>query len=139
MAPEDIVIDFVGRVIECGMALREHFGGASREDPRLPLSLSVPGGGSRVREGSLEGVGDFRIHGAGCRFELASGEIVDFDWDVDGREVFDAWRLMSYARSRGFESGTEDSLSEAARRMAGLTEVRPGWFALAFVAGREAE
>ena len=85
----------------------------------------------RVREGSLEGIGEFRIHGVGCRFELSSGEVVDFDWDEEGREVFDAWRLMSYARSRGIESESVDSLREAARGVAGLVEVRPGWFGLA--------
>ena len=130
MAPEDIVADFVGRVIECGLALREQFGGASRNEPRSPLSLFVADDGRRVRRGSLEGVGEFRIHGSGCRFEFASGEVVDFDWDQDGREVFDAWRLMSYARSLGIEPESEEPLRDAARETAGLFEVRPGWFAL---------
>lgn len=139
IATEDVLADFVGRVIECGLALREHFGGASREDPSSPLSLVVSDDGRRVREGSLEGIGEFRIHGTGCRFELATGEIVDFDWDAEGREVFDAWRLMMYARSRGIQSESEDSLRDAARGMVGLTEFRPGWFALALAGGRETE
>lgn len=128
MTAEEIVAEFVGRVIECDMALRETFEGTGREGAGSPLSL-LTADGRQVRTGKLEGIGEFRMHGIGCRFDLISGEIVDFDWDADGRESFDAWRLKIYADSLGFGSESQDSLRDAARRTAGLTEVRPGWFA----------
>jgi cell division protein FtsI/penicillin-binding protein 2 len=58
-------------------------------------------------------VGTYKLHGTGCRFELESGEEVDFDWDPDGRPTFDRWRVRNYARSIGHDEVTADQLAEA--------------------------
>ncbi|MFE5491112.1 DUF6896 domain-containing protein [Streptomyces virginiae] len=36
------------------------------------------------------------VHGAGCRFFGGNGTEVDVDFDADGSEVFDLWRLRWY-------------------------------------------
>jgi hypothetical protein len=68
------------------------------------------------------------VHGIGCRFELDSGEDIDIDWDIEGRAVFDAWRLRTYALSIGQSDVSQDELLEAAHRSRALIAVRSGWF-----------
>ena len=134
--PDEVVADYIGGVVAAMMALREKFGGASRTGPVTPLALFAAGtaegdgGGMPVREGVLEGFGTFSVHGVGCRFVRASGEVIEFDWDAQGREVFDGWRLAGYAASRSSRHLSERDLLDAAHRSPGLVEVRPGWFAL---------
>ena len=50
MKPQEVVMAFAERVITCSLALREEFDGASREDPRSPLSLVTSLDRHRVRE-----------------------------------------------------------------------------------------
>lgn len=91
--------------------------------------MLVPrGGGTGLRVGLP---GEFEVHGQGCLVEFATGELIDFDWDESGWEVFDAWRLRRYARSCGC-SESDEALVEAARSLVGdeLVEVRLGWFAV---------
>jgi hypothetical protein len=44
-----------------------------------------------------------RPHGSGCRFELDSGELVDFDLSVNDEGSFDEFRLQSFVKSRSEE------------------------------------
>ena len=87
-------------------------------------------GGERVRVVEIHGVGTLRIHGSGCVAEFESGEDLDFDWDADGRPVFDGWRLRSFGRSIGRDVPEHELMGEA-RSMARsgiLEEVPGGWF-----------
>lgn len=87
------------------------------------------GGGPGQRSGRLDGLGHFELHGQGCRVDLDSGTVVDFDWDQDSREVFDGWRLQRFAKSLGDSGVAASTLVDAARRDARLHETRSGWFA----------
>jgi hypothetical protein len=126
----DVVLEFVERLVDCILALREAYSGAARSAPGEPLQLIPRAGGPGVRSGRLKGVGDFQLHGRGCHIELVSGEEVDFDWDDDERETFDSWKLSQFAQSRGESTIRESELLAAARSLRQLTEVRPGWFVL---------
>lgn len=88
------------------------------------------GGGPGQRLGRLDGIGHFELHGQGCRVDLDSGTVVDFDWDQDSREVFDGWRLQRFAKSLGDSGVSESALVDAARRDVRLNETRSGWFAV---------
>jgi hypothetical protein len=130
MNAQEVVLAFIDRLIQCILALRESYDGAARSTPSKPLQLVPVGGGQGVRCGRLEGVGDFKLHGAGCHIELLSGEEIDFDWDESGHETFDGWRLSQFARSIGVSRIAEADLIVAARSLRQVTEVRPGWFEL---------
>jgi hypothetical protein len=127
MKPDDIAIDFVANLFAVQLAIREQFGGLSRQFPIAPLALTPRNGGRHVRSGQLEGVGEFRLHGIGCIVEFTTGEVIDFDWDADGCETFDRWRLSQFAQSRGLEGVSADLLFDAARRIPGVTDGAPGW------------
>lgn len=66
--------------------------------------------------------------------ELNNGGEVDWDWDQQGREEFDGWRLRQFARSTGADPSLDDLLA-AARSRADLMEVRTGVFVLAVEGG----
>jgi hypothetical protein len=129
MTEREIVVAYCERLRECTRAIHWKFGEASRTSFDQPLRLFPRDGSPGVRAGTLEGLGIFQVHGIGCVIEVTGGEIVDFDWDIDGREVFDGWRLRRYARSRG-EDFPEASLVTAARALDGIVETQPGWFAM---------
>ncbi len=124
-----MVLTFVERLIECILPLRDGYFGAARSSAGEPLQLLPRAGGSGVRSGRLPGVGDFELHGSGCRVVLLTGGEIDFDWDDHGRETFDGWRLARFAQSVG-ELTREAELVAAARSMRQLSEVRLGWFVL---------
>ncbi|AEI10676.1 DUF6896 domain-containing protein [Cellulomonas gilvus] len=128
MTPELIVSAFVRELRACTQALRVQFVGAWRAEVVEPLMLRPAGGGPGQRSGRLDGVGDFQVHGLGCRVELDSGAIVDFDWDEDMREVFDGWRLQNFAESLGDSGVAASALVDAARRDPCLRETTSGWF-----------
>jgi hypothetical protein len=94
------------------------------------MMLLPIGGGPGQRLGRLDGLGDLELHGQGCRVDLDSGTVVDFDWDQDPREVFDGWRLQRFAKSLGDPGVAAGALVDAARRDVRLHETRSGWFAL---------
>lgn len=88
-----------------------------------------------ARRDQLVGFATYLFHGHGCRFEMADGDEVDFDWedgDRSRRVVFDGWRLRAFAASRGFDY-TSEQLVTAAHNLedvgaiASVTD-RPGWF-----------
>ena len=129
MTEQDVVADFSVRLRECVSSIHAQFAATSRIAATEPLKLLPRGGGVAVREGRLEGLGTFHLHGSGCLVELMSGEIIDFDWNADGNEIFDGWRLRRYALSRG-EDFREADLVTAARADDGIVETEPGWFTL---------
>jgi len=133
MTARDVVAGYLAAL---GMALRalmQSTTGVDRSGGGLPLEVTTLAG-ARVRRGQIDGVGAFRLHGAGCAFELDSGEDVDFDWDTDGRPIFDLWRLRNYGRSIGEDEVTDADLADALEslvRAGVLAEAGDGWFRLA--------
>ncbi|MGW6318965.1 DUF6896 domain-containing protein [Streptomyces sp. NPDC055099] len=84
------------------------------------------------RSGRVAGY-SYTVHGAGCRFVGEDGIEVDVDFEADGREVFDLWRLRGYGLSLPAPvDATDQDLRAAVRSLPLLvTEVRPGWFSVA--------
>ncbi len=81
----------------------------------------------------IEGVGSFELHGVGCRFQMDSGEEVDFDWDERGHAVFDWWRIRAYARSVGAGEPEQAGVVAACRALADrglLFETSNEWFTI---------
>jgi hypothetical protein len=77
--------------------------------------------------------GEYSFHGSGCRFELDSGEVVDFDLLPDDESCFDEYRLRSFLESRSEEwdeAATAAVLIELVESRV-LTQPKPGWFRLA--------
>lgn len=109
--PDDLVLGFIAALGVCVRAPQGTTTGVSRAEVGAPLTAVSPLG-FRSRAGSVPGVGSYKLHGAGCRFELESGEAVDFDWDQGGRPVFDVWRVRDYARSVGSPGVDPDHLNE---------------------------
>jgi len=79
------------------------------------------------------GTYSYTVHGAGCRFVSDNGAEVDVDFEADGSEVFDLWRLRWYGLSLPDPLDvTDQDLRAAVRSLQPLlTEVRPGWFSVA--------
>ena len=84
----------------------------------------------RIRSGKLDSLGTFKLHGAGCRLQFSTGEVVDFDWNDRGQEIFDSWRLHAFAKSTGQATVTRDQLEAAAVRSRALASDDSGWFRL---------
>lgn len=134
MTATEIVTSFVALLGLSQLELRARFSSIERSTPVSPL-MAWTENGSGSRSGTIPGFGSFQLHGFGCRVVLESGEEVDFDWDSQGRAVFDGWRLRTFATSVGQSGTTEDDLVEAARALAdhGLLAEgdEPGWFYVA--------
>ncbi|MFF3838251.1 DUF6896 domain-containing protein [Streptomyces sp. NPDC001930] len=79
------------------------------------------------------GTYSYKVHGAGCRFVNDNGSEVDVDFEADGKEVFDLWRLRGYGLSlpEPLDVTDEDLRSAVQSLQPLLTEVRPGWFSVA--------
>ncbi|MFB9903771.1 DUF6896 domain-containing protein [Allokutzneria oryzae] len=76
----------------------------------------------------------YRGHGIGVLCLTSAGEEVDFDFEVDGAIVFDAWRVAWYCESvsRACDVG-KDEIDQAMQQLVWvkvLVEARPGWYAL---------
>ena len=131
MTPADVIAAYLKDLRRCLDAFMEQYAGIDREGLG-PMMAIDRHGGSRSREGELTGLGEFKLHGYGCRVELISGASVDFDWDPDGAPVFDGWRLHCFAESMGWDEFSRDELTAAAEWLAGgglLDARRRGWFA----------
>ena len=111
-SPEEMVVAYVVAVGVCSLALSESTLSVDRASPISPLCATEPSG-RRVRGGVIPGVGTYRLHGFGCRFELETGEEVDFDWGPDAQPRFDVWRLQTFARSRGGPTLSDDAIVHA--------------------------
>ncbi len=131
MTSEEVVVAFVTLLGVCVRALASVSVGVNREEPTRPLTM-LDAEGRRQRDGEVAGLGTFRLHGAGCRFELDGGEDIDFDWGADGEVLFDSWRLRAFSVS--IENGMEEvELRAAARSLTErgvLIEPREGWFSI---------
>ncbi len=77
--------------------------------------------------------GDYRFHGSGCRFELDSGEFVDFDLSPDDEPSFDEFRLRSFleSRSEGWDQVATVEVLDELVNSGVLTRPKPGWYRLA--------
>lgn len=76
------------------------------------------------RRGSLAGVGDYQLHGIGCRVEH-DGVEVDFDFGPGGRsDGFDSWRLGQFTEQ--FPDRYPDLQDKASLRAAFDTLERNG-------------
>lgn len=128
MTPSDIVDQFAALASQCLDLLRSAYDGIERTSAEVPAALLPKDGSAPVRSGQLGALGRFELHGRGCRFELATGEDVDVDWDADGRAVFDSWRILMYARSIGESLVERDSLRLAALQSPQLWHVHDDWF-----------
>lgn len=128
MTPGEIVDAFTQLTAQCLEALIAEYEGTDRPTVWTGLFLRPRDGGGPVRSGELEGLGSFKLHGRGCRFELESGADVDVDWDDQGRAVFDSWRILMYARSVGDRSVDQESLREAASEKSSLVQIDPDTF-----------
>jgi len=127
-APHEIVASFVRLTARCLDTLLSQYGGTERPTVWTGLFLVPRDGSDPVRSGSLDGLGTFSLHGRGCRFELQTGEELDVDWDVDGRAVFDSWRILVYARSVGEHLIKIEALAIAAAQMPSVAQIAPDQF-----------
>ncbi|MFB7075580.1 DUF6896 domain-containing protein [Streptomyces sp. NPDC056290] len=87
----------------------------------------------RISRSGHIGAYSYTVHGAGCRFVSGNGAEVDVDFEADGSEVFDLWRLRWYGLSLPEPLDvTDEDLRSAVRSLQPLlAEVRPGWFSVA--------
>ena len=79
------------------------------------------------------GDGEYSFHGSGCRFELDSGELVDFDLSVHDEGSFDGFRLQSFVKSRS-EEWNDAAASEVLADLVNsgvLVQPKSGWYRLA--------
>lgn len=117
--PADIVREFAALTAACLDQMR-----IDRETtPGGTILPDLP-----VRVGRVGTLGWYRRHGVGCRFELDSGEVLDVDWDKEGRAVFDTWRMRSFALSIGLDDMDQESLRKAAASEPLLQHVDDDWF-----------
>jgi hypothetical protein len=132
VSPQEVVLAFVANLGFCLEALRSNFVSVTRDSPTDPLTARTASG-EAVRSGRVEGLGTFKLHGIGCRVDMDSGEVLDFDWNQNGIAVFDDWRLREFARSVGSEEAQKGALVAACTDLAAaglLVETEPGWFAI---------
>ncbi len=109
MTPQEVVYAFTQLAARCLDSLIAEYDGSERPTVWTGLFLRPRDGGEPVRSGTLSGLGEFKLHGRGCAFELDSGEDLDVDWDDAGHAVFDSWKLLVFAQSIGWEQvGRED-------------------------------
>lgn len=128
MTPGEIVETFTYLTGRCLDALKEEYESLERGTVYTGLMLLPRGGGSPTRSGSLHGLGDFKLHGYGCQFELYSGEDLDLDWDAQGRAIFDSWRILMFARSIGDNLIDRETLRVAATKNSSVVQLSDDLF-----------
>lgn len=129
MSPQELVLAYVTNLGVCLRALRSRVTSVTRQSPTQGLTgRSVTG--ERFRSGLIDGVGSFKFHGSGCRFELISGEEIDFDWDPEGHPVFDSWRLLCFAETSGltFDQAELVLAAQELTDLGILLDAGSGWF-----------
>ncbi|MER5844495.1 MULTISPECIES: DUF6896 domain-containing protein [Streptomyces] len=87
----------------------------------------------RISRSGHIGAHSYTVHGVGCRFVSGNGTEVDVDFEADGSEIFDLWRLRWYGLSlpKAVDVTDEDLRSAVRSLQPLLAEVRPGWFSVA--------
>lgn len=88
--------------------------------------------GQLARTGRVEPDYEYSVHGYGCRFLSDSEVLVDVDFDSQGRERFDAWRIWMYSSSSdGHSDLTREQLDQACSGLSERGELIDhggGWF-----------
>ncbi|MBM7439346.1 hypothetical protein [Streptomyces sp. HB132] len=127
-AARDLVLGYVHALNAIDEALRLAVPSLEQLADVLGLARS-----RRISRSDHIGTYSYTVHGAGCRFVSDDGTEVDVDFEADGSEVFDLWRLRRYGLSLPEPlDATEQDLRSAVRSLQPLlTEVRPGWFSVA--------
>ena len=89
LTARDLVIGYIDALNAAGAAMRAAITPLERLGDVLSLARS-----RRIisRCGEI-GTYSYQVHGAGCLFISDNGTEIDVDFAVDGRELFDFWRL----------------------------------------------
>lgn len=131
MNASNAILEFLKAIGRCMDLLRSEHLGVQREAGR-GLKAYPRDGGPAKREGTLGAEGEFSLHGVGCYFKLATGEVVDVDWNAEGHVVFDLHRLTLHMRSLpGGEVFTDGELRDAADWLVSageLAKLENGWY-----------
>lgn len=125
LSPADIVRRFATLAAACLDQMRRDrlwVYGPPRDVP--DLGTSSP----RVRSGRVGTLGEFALHGFGCRFQPDSGEVVEVDWDQGGYAKFDAWRFQKFAASLGVSNVDLELMRDAAIAEPTLRDLDGDWF-----------
>ncbi|MFC9481636.1 DUF6896 domain-containing protein [Streptomyces griseus] len=127
-AARDLVLGYVRALNAIDAAMRVAIPSLERLADVLGLARS-----RRTSRSGHIGTYSYTVHGAGCRFISCNGTEVDVDFEADGSEVFDLWRLRWYGLSLPDPlEVTDEDLRSAVRSLQPLLdEVRPGWFSVA--------
>lgn len=127
-AARDLVLGFVQALNAIDEAMRVAIPSLERLADVLGLARS-----HRISRSGQIGTYSYTVHGAGCRFVSGNGTEVDVDFEADGSEVFDFWRLRWYGLSLPEAVDvTDEDLRSAVRSLQPLlAEVRPGWYGVA--------
>lgn len=127
-AARDLVLGYVRALNAIDEAMRVAIPSLERLADVLGLARS-----RRISRSGHIDTYSYTVHGAGCRFVSGNGTEVDVDFEADGSEVFDLWRLRWYGLSLPDPLGvTDEDLRSAVRSLQPpLVEVRPGWFNVA--------
>lgn len=86
--------------------------------------------GQRERSGEIASGLTYRVHGIGCLLSRG-GVDTDLDMALDGRSMFDAWRVRAYVQSLGLaDPGASPIDAELGRHVeeGTLYRVRGGWY-----------
>ncbi|WP_432158149.1 MULTISPECIES: DUF6896 domain-containing protein [unclassified Streptomyces] len=127
-AARDLVLGYVRALNAIDEAMKVAIPSLERLADVLGLARS-----RRISRSGHVGTYSYTVHGAGCRFVSDNGTEVDVDFEADGSEVFDLWRLRWYGLSLpDAVDVTDEDLRTAVRSLQPLlAEVRPGWFGVA--------
>ena len=131
-----IILEFADHLLAGLSALRANSMGVGRAAMGQPLTFETADG-ERTRLLDLPGGGVAALHGRGCSIRFSSGAEVDFDWDPEHREVFDAWRVLQFANSIGQSDVSQDDVVNAMRSDSRYVETEAGWFALSVLFGTD--
>ncbi|MFF1272422.1 DUF6896 domain-containing protein [Streptomyces marokkonensis] len=127
-AARDLVLGYVRTLNAIDEAMRVAIPSLERLADVLGLARS-----RRISRSGHIGTYSYTVHGAGCQFVSGNGTEVDVDFEADGSEVFDLWRLRWYGLSLPdpLDFTDEDLRSTVRSLQPLLDEVRPGWFSVA--------
>lgn len=132
MSAQTVTEAFLAAAARVLAALRRDFAANTSSEAFLSLLQAVRSAGAPA-EGSIGDDIRYAVHGAGSRFTLGDGRVVDLDVDprVDA-VVWNAWRVRQFAGDTNETLSTEQlekALREQVKRGA-VREVRPGWFSI---------
>ncbi|MFI9569385.1 DUF6896 domain-containing protein [Streptomyces rishiriensis] len=88
VAGRDLVLGYVRALNAIDAAMRVAIPSLARLADVLGLARS-----HRISRSGHIGTYSYAVHGAGCRFVTGKGTEVDVDFEADGSEILDLWRL----------------------------------------------